>query len=100
MTVNMSVSRITGSKQLMSGFTVPLIKLSSSAQVQSAHGLDCTNITKKRRISNIKRAEVHFGVIYLREVILPVYQLFNDVEVVSVGHILHGHIQSRCHQSL
>lgn len=34
------------------------------------------------------------GVLYLCEVILPLYQLLNDVEVICVGYILHGHIQS------
>lgn len=53
-----------------------------------------------RRISIINRPVVHFGVLYLCEVILPVYQLFDDVEVVCVGHILHGDIQSWCLQSL
>lgn len=82
-----------GSKQLLSGFTVPLIRLTSSAQVQCI----LTRLHqhhKKRRTSIIKRPVVHFGVLYLCEVILPVYQLFDDVEVVCVGHILHGHIQS------
>lgn len=40
------------------------------------------------------------GVLYLCEVIILVYQLLNDVKVVCVGHILHGHIQSWCLHSL
>lgn len=39
-------------------------------------------------------ADAFCGVLYLCEVILPVYQLLNDVEVVCVGYILHGHIQA------
>ena len=82
-----------GSKRLMPGFTAPLIKVSSSAQVPSTL-TQLHQRHKERRISIIKRPVVHFAVIYLCEVILPVYQLFDDVKVVCIGHILHGYIQS------
>lgn len=58
---------------MMSAFALP--RIISTASIIGAH-----------------RPVVRAGV-YLCEVIVAVYQLFDDVEVVCVGHILHGHVQ-------